>query len=105
MSCKGGHFERITACSEKLEEFDELAREALENRKLRHEEWKTWKPKPAPSTGVRLWPKARNEPVPTESTMVTTYNLAGQRRVSLLRLAIPSHPLQRYSSQTIRQQG
>ena len=95
MIFKGGHYERITACSEKLEEFDELAREALENRKLRHEEWKTWKPKPAPSTGVRLWPRARKEPVSTESTMVTAYNLAGQRMVSLLRLAIPSNPPQR----------
>jgi len=105
MSCKAGHLERITACSEKLEEFDELARAALENRKLRHEEWKNWKPKPAPSTGVRLWVKAKKEPVQTESTMVTAYNLAGQRRVSFLRLAIPSNPPQRYISQTICQQG
>jgi len=90
--------ERITARSEQLEEFDELAREALESRKLRHEELKTRKPKPVPSTSVWLWPKARNEPVPTESTMVTAYNLAGQRRVSLLRLAIPFNPPQRYSS-------
>jgi len=92
MSCKGGHLEQITACSKQLEEFDELAREALENRKLRHEEWETWKLKPSPSTGVRLWSKARNEQVPTETTMVTAYTLAGQRRVSFLRLVIHSNP-------------
>jgi len=95
MSCKGAHLERITACSEKLEGFDELAREALKMRKLRHEKWETWKRKPVSSTGVWLWSMAMNEPVPSEGTMVPAYNLAGQRRVSLLRLAIPSKPPQR----------
>ena len=76
---KRGHIERISARSGKIEEFDQLAKKALGDRKLRHDEWKAWKAKPAPATGVRLLTKSRiNSPVPTESIFVTAYDRAGQ---------------------------
>ena len=76
MPFKRGHFERIVACSEKLNEFDELARKALEERKRRYEEWAAWKPKPpAP---VWLLTRQRNSPAPTESTAVAAYDHAGK---------------------------
>jgi hypothetical protein len=76
-----------------LQEFDELARKALEARKLRYEEWKARKPKLVPPT-AKLLSKLRNPPAPTERTMLDAYNFAGQRSTTLLRLAIPSDPSQ-----------
>ena len=75
------YFERIGARSGELEEFDELARKALEERELRYKEWKAWKPNPVPLTGTRRWlrPKPRDSPALTEETMTDAYNLAGQR--------------------------
>ena len=95
MQFQQGCFERIAARSKKLEEFDELARKALEERELRYEEWKAWKLEPVPSTASRGWlrskPKKPLALAPTEKTMVDAYNLAGQRMTITLRLAIPSH--------------
>jgi hypothetical protein len=95
-----GYFERITARSEKLQEFDELARKALEERELRYKEWKDWVPKLVPPTAARGWyrPKPRNSPAPapepTERTMVDAYNLAGQRMNTTLSLVFISDPFQ-----------
>jgi len=75
MPFKGGHSERIGARFEKLDEFD--VRKALEEQKLRHEDWKTLEPKPTPPAGVWLWSEPRNEPALTERTLVAAYNLAG----------------------------
>ena len=105
MTFKRGHSERISACVEKLEEFDKLARIALEERKLRYEEWKDRKPKPAPPASVRVWSKPRDMPAPTGSTMVAAYDLAGQTRVSPPILLISSNSSQRLSSQAMCQQS
>ncbi len=75
---KRGFIERIIVRSGKLEEFDQLAKKALGERRLRHEEWKAWKARPTPAAGVRLLSKPRNSPVPTESTMITAFDRAGQ---------------------------
>ena len=81
MAFQRSYFECIGARSGELEEFDELARKALEERELRYKEWKAWNPNPVPPTATRGWlrPKPRNSPAPTEGTMVDAYNLAGQR--------------------------
>jgi hypothetical protein len=100
MPLQQGYFDRIAARSEKLEEFDELARKALEERKLRYKEWKDWVPKLVPPTAARGWlrPKPRNPlataPEPTERTMVDAYNSAGQRMSTTLSLVITSDPSQ-----------
>ncbi len=69
---------------------------ALEERELRYEEWKAWKPGPVPSTAARGWlrskPKKSLAPTQTEKTIVEAYNLAGQRRTITLTLAIHSDP-------------
>ena len=78
MPFKRGHIERISARSRKLEEFDELARKALGERRLRYEGWQAWRSKPAPSSGVRFLSKSKNTAAPTESTMVAAYDRAGQ---------------------------
>lgn len=76
---KRGHIELISARSGKIEEFDQLAKKALGERKLRHEEWKVWKAKPAPAAGVRLLAKSRNSLAPnSESIVATAYDRAGQ---------------------------
>ena len=105
MTFKRGHLKRIGARVENVEEFHKLARNALEERKLRYEEWKDWKPKPTPPTGIRFWSKSRDMPTPTESTMAAAYDRAGQRRVSPPILPISSDSSQRLSGQTIRQQS
>lgn len=73
---KRGHSERTIARSKKLEEFDQLATKALEERKRKYDEWKAWKPKPASSGWLRS--KPRNSPTPMESTMVAAYDHAGK---------------------------
>jgi len=93
MPFKRGHFERISARSEKLEELDGLAKRALEERKLRYEQWKSWKPKQSLPAGV--WPlsKPKNLPAPTESGVVAAYDCAGQLRTPLLRWrSLLTHP-------------
>lgn len=69
MLFKLGRHERIDANSEKLEEFDELANKALEERKSRYKEWEDREPRPAPPTGVRFWAKPRKE---AQSSLPTT---------------------------------
>ena len=85
---------RIGARLGKLEEFDDLARKALWKREFRYKEWKDWKPKPVSPAAISGWlrSKPKNPPAPTEETMADAYNLAGQRRTTTLRLAIPSDP-------------
>ena len=96
----------ISTRSKKLEEFDELAMEALEQRKRRYEEWETRKLNPAPPNNVQwLRSKPRSSPAPTESTMVAAYDRAGQRGIPLLRLPISSDPFPRHGGQKICQHG
>ena len=95
MPFQGSYFERIGARTGKLEEFDELARKALEERELRYKEWKAWKPNLVPPAASRGWlrSKPRNSPAlapapipaPTERTMADAYDLAGQRRGTTIR--------------------
>jgi len=93
MSIKRGHFERITARSKKLEEFDELAMGALEKRKLRYERWQAWRSRPASPTGARLRSKPRNSPALSEHKMIAAYDLAGQGGTTLTKLVIfLTHP-------------
>ena len=94
MAFQRSHFERIGARSGELEEFDELAQKALEDRKLRYKEWKAWKPNPVPPTATRGWlrPKPRNSPAPTERTLTDGYNLAGQRSGATMGLTNHSDP-------------
>jgi len=75
----------LAARSEKLDEFDGLARKALNEREFRYKEWRAWKPEPVPPTPTRtgrwLRSKPKNPPAPpaqTESTVADAYNLAGQ---------------------------
>ena len=105
MTFKRSYLERIGARVENVEGFDKLARDALEERKLRYEEWKDRKPKPAPPTGIRFWSKLRDMPAPTGSTMVAAYDLAGQSRVFPPILLISSNSSQRPSSQAMCQQS
>lgn len=77
-----GYFEHTSARSEQLGKFDELARKALEQRRLRYEEWRTYKADLIASTSVlRLKPKPRNSPMPNDAFLVTAYDLAGQRKL------------------------
>ena len=94
MPFQRSYFERIGTRSEKIEEFDELARKALEEREFRYKEWNAWKHNPVPPTAARGWlrSKPRNTPAPTESTMVDGYNLAGQRRGTTIILTNHSDP-------------
>ena len=98
MPFQRSYFERIGARTGKLEEFDEIARKALEERELRYKEWKAWRPNPVPPTTSRGWlrSKPRNSPAPiptsTEGTMVDAYNRAGQRRGTTIRLIKHSDP-------------
>jgi hypothetical protein len=79
MPFKRGYFEQLSARSEQLEKFDELARKALEQRRLRYEEWKTWRSDVSFSNSVmRLKSKVRSSPAPGDGTMAAVYNLAGQ---------------------------
>ena len=78
MSLKRGHFERIVICSEQLEEFDQLARRALEERKRRYEEWKGWKPRMGQLAAVRILPKQKISPAPNASAMLASYDRAGK---------------------------
>ena len=74
-----GYFEHTSARSEQLQKFDELAKNALEQRKLRHDEWRTWKSDLIASTSLlRLKPKSRHSPRPNDAFMVAAYDLAGQ---------------------------
>jgi len=83
MPFQRGYFEHMSARREQLEKFDELARKAVEQRRLRFEEWRTWRSDLIASTSVlRLKPKARNSPTPNDAIMVATYDLAGQRSLS-----------------------
>ena len=84
----------MDARSEKLEEFDALARKALKEREYRYEEWKAWKRKPVPPTAAGGWlrSKARNSLASTEKAMIDAYNLAGRRNITIRRLPIPSDP-------------
>ena len=81
MAFQRSYFERIGARSGELDEFDELARKAIEERGLRYKEWKAWNPNSVPPTATRGWlrSKPRNSPAPTERTMADAYNLAGQK--------------------------
>ena len=99
MPFKSGHIERVSARSRKLEEFDQLAWKALGERKLRHEEWKGWKSKPAPIAGVRLL--KRHSLLATESTMVINYDRAGQINPLPQKLMVSSDLPQRHGSETI----
>lgn len=106
MPYQRGYFEHISARSEQLAKFDELARKAVEQRKLRYEEWRTWKSDLTASTGVlRLRPKPRNSPTPNDAIMVATYDLAGQSGSHCLVSTIYSDPYQRHGSQKMYQQG
>ena len=106
MSFKRCHFEQINARLEQLEKFDELARQTLEQRKLRYEEWRAWRSDLMNSSSVlRLKYKSRNSPAPSDRTMITAYDLAGQSRVPYLKSTIYSNLYQRYGGQTIYQQG
>ena len=80
MSFQRSYFERIGARTGKLEEFDELAKKALEERELRYKEWEAWKPNSAPPTATRGWLRsiAKDPPAPTERTLADAYNRAGQ---------------------------
>ena len=98
MSFQRSYFERIGARTGKLEEFDELARKALEERELRYKEWKAWKPSPVPPTATRGWLRSKPRdspaptPAPTERTLADAYNLAGQRMGTTIRLTNHSDP-------------
>jgi len=94
------------ARSEKLKKFDELARKALERRKLRYEELRTWRSDQISSPSLlRLRSRPRNSPAPNESIMVAAYDLAGQSGSHRLVSIICSDPYQRHGSQTMHQQG
>ena len=74
-----GYFEHTSARSEQLRNSDELARKALEQRKLRYEEWRTYKVDLIASTSLlRLKQKPRNSPMLSDAFMATAYDLAGQ---------------------------
>lgn len=106
MSFKRGYFEQISARLGQLVKFDELVRQSLEQRKLRYEEWRTWRSDLINSTSVlRLKYKPRNSPAPSDSTMVAAYDSAGQSRIPYLMTTINSNFYQRYGGQTIYQQG
>src|SRR6266404_2749511 len=106
MPFKRVYFEQTNARLQQLEKFDELARKTLEQRKLRYEEWRTWRSDLINSTSVlRLKYKPRNSLAPNDSTMVAAYDHAGQSRIPYLNSPIDSNLYQRYGGQTICQQG
>ena len=95
-----GYFEHISARMEQLQKFDELARKALEQRKLRHDDCKAWKSDLIASTSLlRLKPKPRNSPMPSDTFMVAAYDQAGQSRSYYLVYTTYSDPYQRHGSQ------
>lgn len=88
MSFKRGYFEQINARLEQLKGFDELTRKSLEQRRLRYEEWRTWRSDLINSISVLRLKHKRNSPAPSDSTMVTAYDLAGQSRIPFLKSTI-----------------
>jgi hypothetical protein len=99
MSFQRGYFEQISARLEQLEKFDDLARKALEQRKLRYEEWRTWRSDQfSPTSLLRIKPKLRNSPAPNDSIMVAAYDFAGQSRSHCLVSTVHSDPYQRHGS-------
>ena len=74
---------QINVRSEKLKEYDDRATKALEERNLRHKEWKAWKPDAVRSTSrfpFKAKPKVPLSPIPTDSKLNTTYDHAGQNQ-------------------------
>ena len=89
MPFKRDHFNRIRARLEQLESYTRFAQRTLQQRKLRYEEWKRYKPKRAFSTIGRI---LKSPPAPTESDMVSAYSQAGESRNPLVRWSLLIHP-------------
>lgn len=65
--------------SESLKQSDNHATRALEERYIRYEEWKAWKPHSVSRTKVfRLGAKQKVPPIPTEKALVAAYDHTGQ---------------------------
>lgn len=65
--------------SESLKLSDNHATRALEERHIRYEEWKAWKPHSVSRTkGFRLGAKQKVPPIPTEKALAAAYDHTGQ---------------------------
>ena len=73
-----GLLNQINIRSEKLKDYDDRAKKALEERNRRYREWKAWKPDPGPSTkGFKLGVRPKIPQTPTEGTLVAAYGHTG----------------------------
>lgn len=73
-----GLLEQINGRSEKLKDYDDRAKKALEERDRRHKEWKAWKPNPGPSTrGFKLGVRPKIPQTQTEGTLAAAYEHTG----------------------------
>jgi hypothetical protein len=74
----------LQARSEHLKKFNQAAQRALQQRNLRYEEWKGYKPRSASPAGGLFRAKPKSPPAPTGSDVVSAYGRAGERRTPLL---------------------
>jgi len=93
--------------SEKLKNYEDSTKKALEERNRRYRRWKALNTNEVPlDRGSRLGVNPKVPPTPTESTLVAAYDRTGQIQRSLpKRIMVSDLYTKRLDSQAMDQQG